>query len=84
MLLMPGNMYSAKSQSVIRWKSVTIYIKNIAAPEKFSSQDSNVSFDPRYIKAMEMIHAGTFGEINGIHTFWNRNGDWRRSVPSPI
>ena len=40
-------------------------------------------FDPRYIKAMEMIHAGTFGEINGIHTFWNRNGDWRRSVPSP-
>lgn len=26
-------------------------------------------FDPRYIKAMEMIHAGTFGEINGIRTF---------------
>ena len=40
-------------------------------------------YDPKYIKAMEMIHAGTFGEINGIHTFWNRNGDWRRSVPSP-
>ena len=40
-------------------------------------------FDPRYIKAMEMIHAGTFGEINAIRTFWNRNGDWRRSVPSP-
>ena len=35
--------YSAKSQSVIRWKSVTIYIKSIAAPEKFSSPDSNVS-----------------------------------------
>lgn len=30
-----------------------------------------------------MIHAGTFGEINAIRTFWNRNGDWRRSVPSP-
>ncbi|MDL2213628.1 Gfo/Idh/MocA family oxidoreductase [Bacteroides sp. OttesenSCG-928-J23] len=40
-------------------------------------------FDPRYIKAMEMIHAGTFGEINGIRAFWFRNGDWRRSVPSP-
>lgn len=40
-------------------------------------------FDPRYIKAMEMIHAGSFGEINAIRTFWNRNGDWRRSVPSP-
>lgn len=40
-------------------------------------------FDPRYIKAMEMIHSGTFGTIGAIHTFWNRNGDWRRSVPSP-
>jgi predicted dehydrogenase len=39
-------------------------------------------FDPRYIKAMEMIHAGTFGEINAIRTFWYRNGDWRRPVPS--
>ena len=34
---------AAKSQSVIRWKSVTIYIKSIAAPEKFSSPGSNVS-----------------------------------------
>lgn len=40
-------------------------------------------FDPRYIKAMEMVHAGTFGKIEGIHTFWYRNGDWRRPVPSP-
>ncbi len=40
-------------------------------------------FDPRYIKAMEMIHAGTFGDINAIRTFWYRNGDWRRHVPSP-
>lgn len=40
-------------------------------------------FDPRYIKTMEMIHAGTFGEIEAIRTFWYRNGDWRRNVPSP-
>lgn len=40
-------------------------------------------FDPRYIKTMEMVHAGTFGEINAIRTFWYRNGDWRRPVPSP-
>ena len=39
-------------------------------------------FDPRYIKAMEMIHAGTFGEINAIRTFWCRNGDWSLPVPS--
>ena len=31
----------------------------------------------------ECFRAGTFGEINAIRTFWNRNGDWRRPVPSP-
>lgn len=40
-------------------------------------------FDLRYLKAMEMIHSGTFGEINAIRTFWNRNDDWRRYVRSP-
>ncbi len=40
-------------------------------------------FDPRYIKVMEMIHAGVFGDIQAVKTFWNRNGDWRRPVPSP-
>jgi predicted dehydrogenase len=40
-------------------------------------------YDPRYIRAMEMIHAGTFGSIEAIRTFWYRNNDWRRPVPSP-
>lgn len=40
-------------------------------------------FDPRYIKAMEMVHQGVFGEIAAIQTYWNRNNDWRRPVPSP-
>ena len=81
---MPGNMYSAKSQSVIRWKSVTIYIKSIAAPEKFSSPDSNVSLIRAISKAMEMIHAGTFGE-NQRNSYFSGTGmaTWRRSVPSP-
>jgi len=40
-------------------------------------------FDPRYIKAMEMIHSGLFGDIEGIRVYWFRNGDWRRNIPSP-
>lgn len=40
-------------------------------------------FDPRYIKAVEMVHSGMFGEISGLRTFWHRNNDWRRPVPSP-
>ena len=40
-------------------------------------------FDPRYIKAMEMIHQGVIGEVAAIRAFWFRNHDWRRPVPSP-
>lgn len=32
---------------------------------------------------MELVHAGTFGDINAIRTFWYRNADWHRSVPTP-
>ncbi|MDR3062338.1 MAG: Gfo/Idh/MocA family oxidoreductase [Dysgonamonadaceae bacterium] len=40
-------------------------------------------FCDRYIEAMQMVHSGTFGEIEGIRTYWFRNGDWRRPVPNP-
>ncbi|KAA6352351.1 Inositol 2-dehydrogenase [termite gut metagenome] len=59
-----------------------IYDKYISSGKIFFSGQQRL-FDPRYIKAMEMIHAGTFGEIEAIRTFWYRNGDWRRDVPSP-
>lgn len=39
-------------------------------------------FDPRYIRAMELLHAGHFGALSGIRTFWHRNNDWRRPVPA--
>jgi len=37
-------------------------------------------FDPRYIRAIEMVHSGQLGEINGIRAFWDRNSDWRRPI----
>ena len=39
-------------------------------------------FDPRYIKAMQMVHDGVFGDINAVWAYWNRNNDWRRPCPS--
>lgn len=39
-------------------------------------------FDPRYIKVMQMVHDGVFGDINAVWAYWNRNNDWRRPVPS--
>ena len=40
-------------------------------------------YDPKYVRAMEMIHSGVLGEIGGIRAYWFRNNDWRRPVPSP-
>jgi predicted dehydrogenase len=40
-------------------------------------------YDPKYIRAMEMIHSGMLGDITGIRTYWFRNSDWRRPVSSP-
>lgn len=59
-----------------------MYQKHVSSNKIFFTGQQRL-FDPRYIKAMKMIHAGTFGKINAVHTFWNRNGDWRREVPSP-
>jgi predicted dehydrogenase len=38
-------------------------------------------FDPKYIKAMELIHSGVIGDVTGIRAYWFRNNDWRRPVP---
>ena len=40
-------------------------------------------FDPKYLRAMEMIHSGLIGTITGMRSYWYRNNDWRRPVPSP-
>ena len=40
-------------------------------------------FDKKYIKALEMVHNGTIGEVVGLRNFWFRNNDWRRPVPEP-
>lgn len=40
-------------------------------------------YDPKYIRAMEMIHSGLIGDIGAIRAYWFRNNDWRRPVSSP-
>lgn len=39
-------------------------------------------FDPKYIRAVEMVHSGELGPLNGIRSFWHRNNDWRRPIPA--
>ncbi|MDR3309026.1 MAG: Gfo/Idh/MocA family oxidoreductase [Tannerella sp.] len=39
-------------------------------------------FDPKYIRAIELIHSGLIGTITNMRAYWYRNNDWRRPVPS--
>ena len=75
------HVFCEKSIGFTMEECFRIYKKHISTGKVFFTGQQRL-FDPRYIKAMEMIHAGTFGEINAIRTFWYRNGDWRRKVPS--
>lgn len=76
------HVFCEKSIGFTMEECFRIYNKHLSTGKIFFTGQQRL-FDPRYIKTMEMIHAGTFGEINAIRTFWNRNGDWRRPVPSP-
>ena len=40
-------------------------------------------YDPKYLKAIDMIHSGIIGDVTGIRCYWFRNNDWRRQLPDP-
>ncbi|RYD88596.1 MAG: Gfo/Idh/MocA family oxidoreductase, partial [Sphingobacteriales bacterium] len=40
-------------------------------------------YSPLYYRVKEMINKGYLGDINQIDCRWDRNGNWRRPVPSP-
>lgn len=76
------HVFCEKSIGITMEQCYRMYNKHKSTGRVFFTGQQRL-FDPRYIKVMGMIHAGTFGEINAIKAFWNRNGDWRRPVPSP-
>lgn len=76
------HVFCEKSIGFTMEECLAMYNKHESSGKIFFSGQQRL-FDPRYIKAMEMIHQGTFGDIQAIRTFWFRNGDWRREVPSP-
>jgi predicted dehydrogenase len=40
-------------------------------------------FSVVYLKALELVKSGNIGKVMQIRTYWHRNNDWRRPVPSP-
>ena len=40
-------------------------------------------YDPKYVKAMELVRGGAIGQVVGVRNYWYRNNDWRRPVDDP-
>lgn len=40
-------------------------------------------YSPLYFKVKELIQSGWIGKVTQIDARWDRNADWRRTVPSP-
>lgn len=76
------HVYCEKSIGYDMRECFEMYNRHLSSGRIFFTGQQRL-FDPRYIKAMDLVHQGMFGKITAVHTFWNRNGDWRREVPSP-
>lgn len=76
------HIYCEKSIGYTMDECLGMYDRHIETGQVFFGGQQRL-YDPRYIKAMEMVHSGMFGDIEAVRTYWFRNGDWRRGVPSP-
>jgi len=76
------HVFCEKSIAYSLEETYNIYQKYLKSNRVFFVGQQRL-FDPRYINAIEKVHSGEFGEISGIRTYWHRNNDWRRPVPSP-
>ncbi|MBR5385332.1 MAG: Gfo/Idh/MocA family oxidoreductase, partial [Bacteroidales bacterium] len=76
------HVYCEKAIAYTMEETLALYRRHQETGKVFFTGQQRL-FDPRYIQVMEMVHQGLFGEIAAIHAYWNRNGDWRREVPSP-
>lgn len=76
------HVFCEKSIAYSLDKTYSIYQKYKSSKKVFFVGQQRL-FDPRYIKAIEKVHSGEFGDISAIRTFWHRNNDWRRAIPSP-
>ena len=76
------NVFCEKAIAYTLEETHDIYQKYLQTKKVFFVGQQRL-FDPRYIRAMEMVQAGALGTISAFRTFWDRNNDWRRPVPSP-
>lgn len=72
-------------------KTMTYDIPQALALRKLVKQHPNqilqvgyqYRYSPLYFKVKEMIQSGYIGKVSQIDCRWDRNGNWRRNVPSP-
>ena len=76
------HVYCEKTIGYTMEECFNMYQKHLETGRIFFTGQQRL-FDPRYIQVMDLVHRGNFGKISHVEAYWNRNGDWRREVPSP-
>ncbi len=70
-------------------KTMTYHIEEALALRRLVQQNTSRIFQvgyqyrysPLYFKVKEMIQSGYLGKVSQVDCRWDRNGNWRRSVP---
>ncbi|MES2419469.1 MAG: Gfo/Idh/MocA family oxidoreductase [Bacteroidota bacterium] len=52
-------------------------------PEQVFQVGYQYRYSPLYFKVKEMIQSGYLGKVSQVDCRWDRNGNWRRTVPEP-
>jgi len=77
------NVFCEKAMSYTIEECYDLY-KTATASGKIFIIGQQRLFDPKYLKAFELVRSGELGPVVNIRNYWFRNGDWRRECPPEL
>jgi len=77
------HVYCEKTMTYDIASSLAVRTKARAHPERVFQVGYQQRVNPLFARVYETINKGYIGAVKYITCTWNRNGDWRRAVPSP-
>ena len=77
------HVYCEKTMTYDIDSSLAVRARALAHPELVFQVGYQQRVNPLFARIYETISLGYIGPVKYITCTWNRNGDWRRAVPSP-
>jgi len=71
------NVFCEKAMSYTIEQCHDLYQRAVSSGKVFLVGQQRL-FDPKYLKALDMVRSGELGPVVNIRNYWFRNADWRR------